>query len=71
MDTISNCSDKYALFEEKMHDYLFCMNMVKEEMYGKGNGNYSNLPGTCTEQVRKVTDRILVDCKTTCEMLYE
>ena len=54
-----------------MHDYLFGLNMVKEEMYGKGNGNFSSLSGTCTEQVRKVTDRILVDCKTTCEMLYE
>lgn len=45
-------------FEECAADYLYALNYVREEMYGTGNGNWSNLPGSCAEMVRSVTNEI-------------
>lgn len=45
-------------FEACAVDYLYALNYVREEMYGKGNGNWANLPGSCAEVVRTVTNEI-------------
>lgn len=45
-------------FENEAADYLYALNHVREQMYGSGNGNWSNLPGSCAEFVHKVTNEI-------------
>lgn len=46
-------------FDINVMEYLHALNKVKEEMYGKGGGNYSNLPGSCTQIVVDVANRII------------
>jgi len=53
------------LFAEKAVQYVKMMNVVKELMYGTGNGNYANLPGTCLEVVRDITQSLLYDTEYT------
>ena len=53
------------LFAEKAVTYIKLMNVVKELMYGAGNGNYANLPGTCLEVVRDITQSLLYDTEYT------
>jgi hypothetical protein len=49
------------LFEQKAQVYINLMNKVKDMMYGTGGGNYSNLPGTCQEVLRDITQSIIYD----------
>lgn len=56
-------------FDINVMEYLTALNKVKEEMYGKGGGNYSNLPGSCTQIVVDVTNRIID--KTTQEFINQ
>ena len=49
------------LFEQKATTYINLMNKVKDMMYGTGGGNYSNLPGTCQEVLRDITQSIIYD----------
>ena len=53
------------LFAEKAVQYVKMMNVVKELMYGTGNGNYANLPGTCQEVLRDITQSLLYDTEYT------
>jgi len=50
-----------VLFEQKAQVYINLMNKVKDMMYGTGGGNYSNLPGTCQEVLRDITQSIIYD----------
>jgi len=49
------------LFEQKAQVYINMMNKVKDMMYGTGGGNYSNLPGTCQEVLRDITQSLIYD----------
>jgi hypothetical protein len=49
------------LFEQKATLYINLMNKVKDMMYGVGGGNYSNLPGTCQEVLRDITQSLIYD----------
>jgi len=49
------------LFAEKATTYIKLMDIVKELMYGTGNGNYSNLPGTCLEVVQSIASTLIYD----------
>jgi len=51
------------LFEQKAQVYINMMNKVKDMMYGVGGGNYSNLPGTCQEVLRDITQSIIYDAE--------
>ena len=53
------------LFAEKAVEYVKLMDVVKELMYGTGTGNYANLPGTCLEVVRDITQSLLYDTEYT------
>ena len=53
------------LFAEKAVTYIKMMNVVKELMYGTGHGNYANLPGSCQEVVRDITQSLLYDTEYT------
>jgi len=48
------------LFEQKAQVYINMMNKVKELMYGPSS-NYSNLPGTCLEVVKDITQSLVYD----------
>ena len=58
------------LFTEKAVEYVKLMDVVKELMYGKGTGNYANLPGTCLEVVRDITQSLLYDTEYTFKAKY-
>ena len=49
------------LFAQKVNTYISLMNQVKDMMYGTGTGNYANLPGSCLEVVKDITQSILYD----------
>jgi len=49
------------LFEQKATVYINMMNKVKDMMYGTGGGNYANLPGTCQEVLRDITQSLIYD----------
>ena len=49
------------LFEDKAKTYINLMNKVRDMMYGTGTGNYANLPGSCLEVVRDITQSLLYD----------
>ena len=49
------------LFEQRAQVYVNLMNKVKDLMYGTGGGNYSNLPGTCQEVLRDITQSLMYD----------
>ena len=51
------------LFEQKATTYINLMNKVKDMMYGTGGGNYSNLPGTCQEVLRDITQSLIYDAE--------
>jgi hypothetical protein len=51
------------LFEQKAHVYINMMNKVKDMMYGTGGGNYANLPGTCQEVLRDITQSLIYDAE--------
>jgi len=53
------------LFEQKAEMYVSLMNKVKDMMYGPGGGNYSNLPGTCQEVLRDITQSLMYDTEYT------
>ena len=53
------------LFTEKAVQYIKLMNVVKELMYGTGHGDYRNLPGTCQEVLRDITQSIFYDTEYT------
>lgn len=53
------------LFEEKARVYVNLMDKVREMMYGPGGGNYSNLPGSCMEVVKEITQNLLYDTEYT------
>ena len=57
----------WKLFDEQVCQYMIALYKVKEEMYGKGTGNFSNLPGTCTEHVVKITNNLIHTTNTTFE----
>ena len=50
-----------VLFEQKAQVYINLMNKVKDMMYGTGGGNYANLPGTCQEVLRDITQSLIYD----------
>jgi len=50
-----------VLFEQKAQVYINMMNKVKDLMYGVGGGNYSNLPGTCQEVIKDITQSLIYD----------
>ena len=50
-----------VLFEQKAQVYINMMNKVKDMMYGVGGGNYSNLPGTCQEVIKDITQSLIYD----------
>ena len=54
-----------ALFEQKATTYIDLMNKVKDMMYATGGGNYSNLPGTCQEVLRDITQSLMYDTEYT------
>jgi len=49
------------LFEQKATVYINMMNKVKDLMYGPGGGNYANLPGTCQEVIKEITQSLIYD----------
>lgn len=49
----------YNLFDENVFQYKFLLDKVREELYGKGNGNYSNLPGSCFEVINDITKSLI------------
>ena len=49
------------LFEQKAQVYINMMNKVKDMMYGTGGGNYANLPGTCQEVIKDITQSLIYD----------
>jgi hypothetical protein len=49
------------LFEQRAQVYVNLMNKVKDLMYGTGGGNYANLPGTCQEVLRDITQSLMYD----------
>ena len=49
------------LFEDKAQTYINLMNKVKDMMYGTGYGDYRNLPGTCQEVLKDITQSLLYD----------
>ena len=49
------------LFEQRAQVYVNLMNRVKDLMYGPGGGNYANLPGTCQEVIRDITQSLIYD----------
>jgi len=54
--------DEYTLlFAQKANTYISLMNHVRDMMYGTGNCDYRNLPGTCLEVVRDITQSLLYD----------
>ena len=54
--------DEYTLlFAQKANTYITLMNQVRDMMYGSGNGDYRNLPGTCLEVVKEITQSLLYD----------
>lgn len=55
-------TDYYECIDECIDEYMFVMNKVREEMFGPGGGTYANLPGSCTEQVRKITEYVIDKC---------
>jgi hypothetical protein len=54
----------YEIFEENLTAYKFMLDKVKEELYGKGTGNYSNLPGSCFEVVNDITRSLMYQTST-------
>ena len=58
------------LFAEKAVQYVKMMNVVKELMYGTGHGDYRNLPGTCQEVLRDITQSLLYDTEYTFKDKY-
>jgi len=52
------------VFAEKAVTYIKLLDVVRELMYGTGNGNYSNLPGSCLEIVNDITRSLLYDSET-------
>ena len=54
--------DEFILaFEQKAQTYITLMSRVKDLMYGVGHGNYANLPGSCQEIIRDITQSLLYD----------
>lgn len=51
----------YDLFDEKVVQYKFLLDKVREELYGAGNGNYANLPGSCFVVLNDITLAIMQD----------
>lgn len=51
----------WEIFDEELTHFVFALNKVKDEMYGSGGGNFSNLPGTCTQQVVQITHHLLYE----------
>ena len=49
----------YEIFEENLTTYKYVLDKVKDELYGTGFGNYSNLPGSCFEVVYKITNTLI------------
>jgi len=49
----------YDIFEDNLATYKFILDKVREELYGKGNGNYSNLPGSCFEVLNDITRSLI------------
>ena len=49
------------LFEQKATLYINMMNKVRDLMYGPGGGNYANLPGTCQEVIKDITQSLIYD----------
>lgn len=47
------------MFDDKLTAYITLMDKVKEAMYGKGYGNYANLPGSCQQVVEKITTNLI------------
>lgn len=47
------------MFDDKLTAYITLMDKVKEAMYGKGHGNYANLPGTCQQVIEKITTDLI------------
>jgi hypothetical protein len=60
----------YLVFEEHLAHYMKMLYRVKEEMYGTGGGNFSNLPGSCTQQVVEVTNSLLYPVNNTFKTNY-
>ena len=54
----------YEIFEENLATYKFMLDKVREELYGKGNGNYSNLPGSCFEVLNDITRSLVFQTST-------
>jgi hypothetical protein len=53
----------YTIFDDKLATYSYVLNKVKEELYGKGTGNFANLPGSCFEVVNDITKILIEDTK--------
>lgn len=62
--TFQNFEDEtryHELFDEKLAEYKYVLDKVKDELYGKGFGNYSNLPGTCFQIVYNITNNLIYE----------
>lgn len=53
----------YTIFDDKLATYSYVLNKVKDELYGKGGGNFGNLPGSCFEVVNDITKTLIEDTK--------
>jgi len=49
----------YEIFEENLTTYKYILDKVKDELYGKGTGNYANLPGSCFQIVYSITNDLI------------
>ena len=47
------------MFDDKLTAYVTLLDKVKDALYGKGYGNYANIPGTCQQVLEKITSDLI------------
>lgn len=47
------------IFDDKLTAYITLLDKVKDALYGKGFGNYANIPGTCQQVLEKITSDLI------------
>jgi hypothetical protein len=47
------------MFDDKLTAYVTLLDKVKDALYGKGFGNYANIPGTCQQVLEKITSDLV------------
>ena len=48
-------------YDGHLIQFLTALNKVKDEMYGKGTGNFSNIPASCVQVMVGITERLIYD----------